>query len=118
MEDQEPLRQALIESLTLLEYKVLVADNGVDALRLLEKVQEDVSLIISDVVMPQMGGVALLQNIRQRGWQIPMLLMSGHWQPDMDIDHLRSQGLIDILAKPLWPDTLAQSIALALDTRI
>jgi len=78
VEDDPATRQALMEGLSLLNYHVICTSDGLEASRYLEEHSQDVDLVLSDVVMPQMGGVPLLQKIRQAGLRIPVILMTGH----------------------------------------
>jgi PAS domain S-box-containing protein len=66
VEDEPSLRGAAKQVLELLGYRVLVAVDGVDALRVLDT-ERDVALVLSDVVMPRMTGPELLAALRARG---------------------------------------------------
>jgi len=39
---------------------------------------EHIALVLSDVVMPVMGGIALVHTLRQQGWETPVILLTGH----------------------------------------
>jgi two-component system, cell cycle sensor histidine kinase and response regulator CckA len=64
VEDGAVLRRALHEILEILNYRVLEASNGQEALALLAEQGEQIALVLSDVVMPEMGGKALVQAMR------------------------------------------------------
>jgi PAS domain S-box-containing protein len=66
VEDEPSLRVAAKQLLELLGYRVLLAVDGVDALRVLDT-EHDVALVLSDVVMPRMTGPELLEALRARG---------------------------------------------------
>jgi two-component system chemotaxis sensor kinase CheA len=55
-------------------YTVTVAHDGFEALRALETLDPD--LIVTDVEMPHMGGAALLEELRRRGKQMPVVMMT------------------------------------------
>lgn len=114
VEDKQVLREALVESLTTWQYRVLEAANGEEALARLTEWGTDVRLVISDVVMPKMGGMALLQTMRQQGWEMPVILMTGH-PLDVTLPELQAQGRWLTLTKPISPAPLAQAVASALD---
>jgi CheY-like chemotaxis protein len=114
VEDKVALRKALVESLTMWQYNVLEAANGEEALARLAERGENIELIISDVIMPKMGGMALLQAIRQRGWTMPLILMSGH-PVDVELPDLWAQGVPLILTKPVSSFQLAQAVASIFD---
>ncbi len=78
VEDNEPTRTALVESLATLGYHVLVAGNGKEALNVLAEHDQEIALILSDVVMPEMGGLALLHTLREQKKLKPFLLLTGH----------------------------------------
>ncbi len=113
VEDNDALRAALIEILELLGYRGLGAANGKKALALMEQQGEKIDLVLSDVVMPGMGGLTLLKQLREKGWQTPMILITGH-PMEKELEELRSQKLSAWLTKPPSIDQLAQALADAL----
>ncbi len=113
VEDNASTREALIDSLDLLNYQVLSAANGQEALRILEKYEDQVALILSDIVMPEMGGVALLRAINQKGLTVRMVMLTGH-PLDQALEELRPLGLHGWMLKPPSMENLANVIARAL----
>ncbi len=99
VEDDEALRTTLVEFLETLEYTVLEATNGAEALRVLEAGARRPDLVLSDVVMPHMGGVALLKELYQRQIHLPVILLTGHTMGDV-LDGLRELGLAGWMPKP------------------
>ncbi len=77
------------------------------------RTEEGIALILSDLVMPEMGGQALFHAIQQRGLTLPMVMLSGH-SMENELQALQVQGLAGWLRKP--PDmaqlswTLAQAL--------
>jgi CheY-like chemotaxis protein len=69
-----------------------------------------VDLILSDMVMPEMGGVELLHRLRQEAYDLPVIILSGY-PLTADVSHLKSQGMTDWLSKPLELKQLARTIA-------
>ncbi len=63
-------------------YKVLTANNGQKALQLLAQPGTEVQLVITDLVMPGMGGRELMERVRQLGLDMPILCMSGYVLPE------------------------------------
>jgi two-component system cell cycle sensor histidine kinase/response regulator CckA len=114
VEDDPVTRQALTDGLTLLGYRVLAVTNGRDALNLLDAKTNHIDLILSDVVMPNMGGVALFYAIRARQLTIPMILMSGHPTQESP-ETLQLEGLKAWLLKPPSLKQLSKTIARALE---
>lgn len=113
VEDSAVLRNALVKSLEQINYRVLEAANGVEALAVMEEHGEHVALVLSDVVMPAMGGIALFHTLRERGNKVPIILLTGH-TVGAELKELRDKGLSAWLPKPPSPEQLAQAIAKAL----
>ncbi|MBN2003659.1 MAG: response regulator [Anaerolineae bacterium] len=113
VEDQAVVRAALVDVLEQLHYQALEAANGEQALAVMHTRGAQVALVVSDVVMPVMGGVRLLHTLRQQGWETPVILLTGHVAGE-DFDALRAQGLHAWLHKPPDIEQLAQAIAGAL----
>ena len=110
VEDDRTVRKAIAESLAMLNYQVLEAENGQEALTLLKDHRDEIALVVSDVVMPKMGGMALYHTLRQQELTIPIILLTGH-PLDKDLDDLRAQGPSEWLLKPPDLELLAQAIA-------
>ena len=125
VEDDRATREALVDSLELLNYRVLAAANGREALAILERqtseVSEDfrslgVALVLSDVVMPGMGGIELLQALKERGLAVRVVMLTGH-PLEEELESLRAQGMSDWLFKPPSLEQLAEVVARALDEK-
>jgi two-component system response regulator FlrC len=117
VEDDAAVRQALVEGLSDLNYRAVAVANGREALAVLDEVAPEdgspvteIALVLSDVVMPGMGGLALLHAVRERGLNIPVLMMTGH-PLERELEGTRGQGVIDWLSKPVALDDLAHLIA-------
>ena len=104
VEDDKATREALAHSLKLLNYHFLLARNGQEALRLYTK-EQPIDLVISDVVMPEMGGLELVRHLRQKQINTPVILLTGHPLTD-ELDNLSEENLrVKVVQKPF---TLAQ----------
>ncbi|MCJ7549276.1 MAG: ATP-binding protein, partial [Anaerolineae bacterium] len=110
VEDNADLRKALAMSVELLNYRVLAAADGLEALDTLAQDGSEIALVLSDLVMPEMGGAALFHAMRQRGLTLPMVLLSGHPR-EKEMESLREQGLAGWMIKP--PDMVKLSRLLA-----
>jgi len=89
-------------------YKVLTANNGQKALQMLEKQGVVVDLVITDLVMPGMGGRELIEHIRQLGQTMPILSMSGYVLPE------DKQAHSGYLQKPFTSTDLLRKVKTAL----
>jgi two-component system cell cycle sensor histidine kinase/response regulator CckA len=116
VEDNPAARDALVDSLETLNYRVLAAQNGEAALIILEDRRGEVDLVISDVVMPVMGGLPLLQAMQERGLEVKVILLTGHaFEQKLDgISAGECSLLTGWLSKPIQIEELAEMIAQAL----
>jgi signal transduction histidine kinase/ActR/RegA family two-component response regulator len=110
VEDDDTMREALVDSLKLLNYQVLATANGLQALAVLRKHGTSVVLVLSDLVMPEMGGQALFYAIRQLGLMVPMMVLTGHPMKE-ELERLAAEGLSEWLFKPPDLASLAQAVA-------
>jgi len=113
VEDDPSARRALVESLEFLDYRTLEAVNGEDALAVLTQHGADIALILTDVVMPSMGGIALVEALRKRQWDKPVLLVTGHPLRD-ELATLQPIFPVDWISKPPTVDMLVTKVARSL----
>ena len=113
VEDNAALRMALVDMLESLHYTVIDAPDGRAALAHLTAPGAEFALVLSDVVMPDIGGVALVNALRAHGISVPVVLMSGHPLDD-ELSPLRDAGVVAWLPKPCPVERLAQTIATSL----
>jgi two-component system, cell cycle sensor histidine kinase and response regulator CckA len=115
VEDDDSVRALSREILTRQGYLVLVARHGLEALRLSDSYPGPIDILVTDVVMPHIGGVQVAEQLRQTRPTIKTLFVSGY--PD---DALGEHGVIDVgialLQKPFLPTTLANKVRSVLDT--
>jgi signal transduction histidine kinase/CheY-like chemotaxis protein len=112
VEDNVPVRTALADSLRQLGYRIRTAFNGHEALELIAD-HGDVDLVLSDLVMPEMGGEALFHEIRARGLNLPVVIISGH-PMKQELVRLTAEGLAGWMLKPPDMEELSQMLAQAL----
>ncbi|KAA3663901.1 MAG: response regulator, partial [Chloroflexi bacterium] len=105
VEDNPSALTVIEEILKMLNYDVVTAENGLDALIKLPQ-YPDVSVVLSDVVMPELGGFALYQKISDIYPHVNIILMSGYtkeqeqsfWSDNQDVAWLRKPFSIESLA--------------------
>lgn len=97
VEDEADLRNIIGVHAQSIGIMPRYAADGKEALRVLESQVTD--FIISDLVMPGMSGLALLEEVRRRGSNIPFLVLSGHAEKELVLSSLRL-GAFDYLEKP------------------
>jgi two-component system cell cycle sensor histidine kinase/response regulator CckA len=116
VEDNSAARAALMDSLEALNYRVLAAQNGEAALTMLEGRRDEIDLVVSDVVMPVMGGLPLLQTMQERGLEVKVILLTGHaFEQRLNGMPVGECPLLGgWLSKPIQIEELANTIAQAL----
>ncbi|MGB0936170.1 MAG: sigma-54-dependent transcriptional regulator [Colwellia sp.] len=113
VEDDEGLREALIDTLTLGGYHCKEADSGETALILMKKLtaeQTVIDLIITDVQMGGMSGLSLLKSIKNIYPNIPVLLMTAYGTIDDAVEAMQF-GACNYIAKPFEADMLLNMIS-------
>jgi two-component system cell cycle sensor histidine kinase/response regulator CckA len=109
VDDQDDVRDLLCEVLRKNGYSVLSASNGREALRLVREHAEPIDLIITDMVMPQMGGRELAEALRELQSHTKILYMSGYAERAEDLAELLSHGHA-FIEKPFTPEALLRKI--------
>ncbi len=98
VEDDETVRQVIVETLSNHGYHIIEAINGTEALEIYALHADKIDLIISDVVMPQMNGKKFRQKILETNPNCKFIFMSGYTDTTiMDFDELDA---VDFLQKP------------------
>ncbi len=98
VEDDEIIREFLADSLEMNGYEVTWAGNGSEALRHLE--EHSVDLILSDVRMPEVDGITLSHEVRERWPTVPVVLITGVHAKERDAI-LAKSAAVACLPKPL-----------------
>ena len=83
VDDEEGIRELITDSLKMNGYHVLDADDGNTALGILARHQEEIGLIITDVVMPTMDGLQLVDHVFTLYPETAIVLISGKFNLDM-----------------------------------
>jgi PAS domain S-box-containing protein len=125
VEDNAPVREAVGSSLEALNYRVLEAADGREALGVFERHEEEsdhtdrIALVVSDMVMPNMGGVALSHALREKGYRGQIIMLTGHPLHDSALlgnsDDWQSLGVVEWLPKPVSLGQLAEVLSRALE---
>ena len=114
VEDEGGVRRLAREMLRQQGYTVLEADGGPDALRLWEQHATAIDLLLTDVVMPQMSGRELAEQLKTARPDLKVLYMSGYTN-----DVIARHGVLDsetaFLQKPFTADSLGRKVRIVLD---
>lgn len=109
VEDEIPVRMVCKKILVNKGYNVLEAADADIALSLLQKKENKVDLIISDVMMPGMSGPEFVAKVREDKPNLRAILMSGYAEDILEDDDYALEH-IDFLSKPFSPDVLASKV--------
>ena len=97
VDDELPMRSALVETLTSEGYHVRAAADGVEGLEL--ACTEPFDLILLDIMMPRLDGYAVCRTLRQRGKNMPVMMLTAKGMVDDRVEGLDC-GADDYLVKP------------------
>ncbi|MEI8193671.1 MAG: sigma-54-dependent Fis family transcriptional regulator [Flavobacteriia bacterium] len=97
-DDDRSIRRALRDVIELEGHQVEEAEDGLDALKKIEKTAFDV--LFCDLKMPQMDGLALMQELQDKGNEVQIIVMSGHGTIETAVKALKL-GAYDFIEKPL-----------------
>jgi PAS domain S-box-containing protein len=114
VEDEDLVRALASRSLRERGYRVVEARQGADAIRQLEDEAAEVDLVITDVVMPEMGGRELARRLAELRPSLPVLFISGYTGEDVIQRGLLEPGA-PFQQKPFTPDGLARKVREMLD---
>ena len=112
--DDQLLQLRIVTALLSKQYHVYTAVSGIEALRFLEemsiaKLIHCLSIILLDVTMPELNGLAVMELIRARYPQIPVIICSAHKERSVILD-AKQRGANDYLLKPFTSEVLFQKL--------
>jgi len=114
VDDERSAREYLRLLLEQEGHEVVPAGNGVDALVALEG--EAVDLVLSDLHMPEMNGLELLQHVKQRWPAIPFIMITAASDVAEVVEAVQ-RGAVNYLVKPVTPNVVTAAVARALAAR-
>ncbi|MBV9565350.1 MAG: response regulator [Bradyrhizobium sp.] len=114
VEDEEGLRALNARGLRSRGYTVVEAENGIEAMEMLEEQAGAIDLVVSDVVMPEMDGPTLLKAMREKNPEIKFIFVSGYAEDAFEKSLPEGQQF-DFLPKPF---TLSQLVAAVKETMV
>jgi two-component system cell cycle sensor histidine kinase/response regulator CckA len=117
VEDEEAVRHIVRRVLEEQGYSMIEARDGHEALRICAQRGDDIDLVLSDVIMPGMGGRQLARALATTRPHLPVLFMSGY-NDDGELGGGASDPSSGVLAKPFTAETLARQVREALDRRV
>jgi PAS domain S-box-containing protein len=114
VEDNAAMRTSLVDALEMLSYRILEATNGRDALVVCEQHAGEIALVLSDWVMPSMGGLELVRELASLYPMMGVLLFTGHPLSKEDKDAV-PPNVVGWLLKPPSLEQLATAVSQALN---
>ena len=113
-DDSETVLLMLQRRLEMEGYEVVTATDGFEALeRLRNADSREPDVILLDAMMPNMSGIDVLEQLRESGSKIPVLMISAHLDAQ-EPDRMRSLGASDCIPKPFeWEDLIGKIEELA-----
>ena len=114
VEDQDDVRALACKMLERLDYRVLAASGGEEALRLIDDPSVQVDLVLTDVVMPGMTGTQLTAALAARGVETAIIYMSGYVDGQLQEHGVLEEGVI-LIEKPFTIEILGETIREVLD---
>jgi putative two-component system response regulator len=112
VDDDPTVLESTSRLLSAFGYLVFPYGNAMDAVTKLQ--EDDIRVVLTDIMMPEVTGLQFLEKIRTFNTDIPVIMMTAFAEMDMTIDAIR-KGAFDFLLKPFKPQYLAHSVKKAID---
>ena len=107
VDDDPYILESITTLLTAYGHTVYACKNASEAMNVVEEM--DLDLVLTDIKMPQVTGIDLLQKIHSYNQQLPVILMTGFADVDIAVDAVK-KGAFDFITKPYNPDYLLHSL--------
>lgn len=114
VDDEAMIRQSTEQWLKMAQFEVISCDSAEQALTVLN--EDFPGILVTDVKMPGMDGLQLMEKARALIPELPVILVTGHGDVDMAIQAMRS-GAYDFIEKPFVPERLVETIDRACEKR-
>jgi PAS domain S-box-containing protein len=114
VDDEPPIREALVGTLESYGYRAYTAEDGSDALALYFSRKDEIDLVITDLSMGQMDGITLVRSLRKVNPKVRVIVSSGHMQKEAQVI-LSSLGVTTFLDKPYSADKLLRALRTVLE---
>lgn len=108
VDDSKTIRQQVSFTLTKGGYEVIEAEDGQDGIEKL-KANSDVAMVISDVNMPNMNGLEMVEKLKSDGSTVPVIMLTTEGASDL-IQRAKEAGAKGWLVKPFQPDQLVAAV--------
>jgi PAS domain S-box-containing protein len=121
-EDEAALRELAEDVLGSLGYTVLLAKDGVEAVEMFIKHQEQIGLVLLDMVMPRLGGYEAYEQMRVVGGDVPLIFMTGYSPEIVESKYVKQKIALEdlhaiLIQKPYSVEILGRKIREVLDAK-
>ncbi|MFA5301094.1 MAG: sigma-54 dependent transcriptional regulator [Bacteroidales bacterium] len=100
VDDEKSIRNTLKEILEYENHEVVLAENGEQALSVLEQGKVQIDTVFCDIKMPGIDGIEVLEKIQEMDLDVPVIMISGHGNIDTAVECIK-KGAYDFIEKPL-----------------
>ncbi len=107
VDDEEPVRKSLAFLLTMMGFTVRVHDSASSFLAAAKTIGK--ACLVTDLRMPDMSGVELLEKLKETGTSIPAVVITGHGDVPMAVAAMKA-GAVDFIEKPFEDEALVEAI--------
>jgi DNA-binding NtrC family response regulator len=112
--DDDPVQRRLLKhAVERIGHVAHIAENGRQGLESLARHGDKIGVIILDLMMPEMNGIAFLNALHEQGIEIPVIVQTGQGGIDTVVMAMRA-GAFDFVVKPVSPERIGSAIANAL----
>ena len=112
--DDDPVQRRLLrQAVERYGHHPILAENGRVGLELLKQHSGDISVIVLDLMMPEMDGLSFLRAVGELGTDVPVIVQTGQGGIDTVVQAMRA-GAFDFVVKPVSPERIGSAIANAL----
>ena len=109
VDDERSVREVTKQTLEVFGYSVLTAGDGAEAIAVFSRSQEKISLVITDIMMPVMDGVAAIHALKHLSPSLKIIAASGYGAND-GVARAAGEGVKSFLAKPYSAETLLETV--------
>jgi DNA-binding NtrC family response regulator len=114
IDDEDIVRLSCSRTLVPEGYELKMAKNGLEGLKLLE--EESFDLVLTDLKMPNMDGIEVLANIKEKWPATDVVIVTGYHTVETAVKAIKL-GAFDYIEKPFTPDTLIATVSNVFKTR-
>ncbi|MGL5874501.1 MAG: response regulator [Xenococcaceae cyanobacterium] len=114
VDDEDLIRQVADETLSAFDYRVLTASDGIEAIALYFQHKDEISLVLTDMMMPSLDGVTTIRTLRKINQEIKIIAFSGL---ESNKKLAEAAGVTNFLAKPFTTQELLETIARTIDRK-